>query len=608
MRIKVRWLVLAGLLMSAGNVLAQDTNFFIFLCFGQSNMEGFPGIEQQDQTPVDDRFQVLAAVDFPKLGRTKGNWYPAVPPLCRGSTGLCPADYFGRTLVANLPANIRVGVVNVSVAGCKIELFEKDTYRTYAATAPSWMTNIIMQYGGNPYARLVEMGALAQKAGVIKGILLHQGESNTNDKEWPNKVKGIYENLIKDLNLKAEEVPLLAGELVNADQKGACASMNSIIVDLPKTIPNSYVISSKGCTGRSDHLHFNPAGYRELGKRYGERMLSLLGYQPWTFISYFLPTPPHGELLRETWGATNVLPRDTQNGLEDATMKKYCYWDGQIIKAPDGKYHMFASRWDESRGHGGWFGSVAVHAVSESLTGPYVDQGLCWPNDQGGKGHNVTALTLPDGRYAIVISETRPCEVYVSKSLDGPWEHLGAITVEGEPRWHASNVAIMARPDGNFEFVPRDGRIFSSDKGILGPYQPQGNSVFPRGVPNLEDPCIWYSGGLYHIVVNSWSTRKAYHLTSRDGLHDWTNRGAAYDPRAAIVRYPDGTVNHWNKAERPSVYVENGHVAAMTLAVIDVEKEEDQGNDGHGSKVIVIPFDGAALDRDLQSAAGSPKP
>ena len=46
----------------------------------------------------------------------------------------------------------------------------------------------------------------------------------------------------------------------------------------------------------------------------------------------------------------------------------------------------------------------------------------------------------------------------------------------------------------------------------------------------------------------------------------------------------------------------------MTLAVIDVEKEQDQGNDGHGSKVIVIPFDGAALDRDLQSAADSPKP
>jgi hypothetical protein len=627
MKMKPGSSLLAGLLLLKTNVLAQDTNFFIFLCFGQSNMEGFPGIEQQDKAPVDKRFQVLATIDFPNLDRKKGNWYPAVPPLCPRSTGLCPADYFGKTLVANLPERIRVGVVNVSVAGCKIELFEKDTFRAYAATAPSWMTNIINEYGGNPYAHLVEMAKLAQKDGVIKGILLHQGESNTNDKQWPTKVKGIYDNLIKDLGLKAEEVPLLAGELVNADQKGACASMNAIIDALPETIPNSYAISSKGCAGHPDHLHFTPAGYRELGKRYGEKMLSLLGYpvaqppgpaattpdprpttQPKTLIGYFLPTPPHGELVREAWGATNVLPRDIRNGLEDTTMKNHCYWDGQIIKAPDGKYHLFASRWDESRGHGGWFGSVAVHAVSESLTGPYLDKGLCWPNDRGGKGHNVTALTLPDGRYAIVISETRPCEVYVSKSLDGPWEHLGTITVEGEPKWHASNVSVMARPDGNFEFVPRDGRIFFSDKGILGLYKRQGSSVFPGGIPNLEDPCIWYSGGLYHIVVNSWSTRKAYHLTSRDGVHDWTNRGLAYDPREAIVQYPDGTVNHWNKAERPSVYLENGHVAPMTLAVIDVEKEQDKGNDGHGSKVIVIPFDGAALDRDLQSTSEPPKP
>jgi hypothetical protein len=34
-------------------------------------------------------------------------------------------------------------------------------------------------------------------------------------------VKAIYDNLIKDWNLKAKDVPLLAGELVNADQNGA---------------------------------------------------------------------------------------------------------------------------------------------------------------------------------------------------------------------------------------------------------------------------------------------------------------------------------------------------------------------------------------------------
>src|ERR1022692_2430746 len=311
---------LIGFLSLAMNALSQDTNLWIFVCFGQSNMEGFPGIQEQDKTNLDNRFQVLAAVDFPKLDRKKGNWYPAVPPLCRPSTGLCPADYFGRTMVSKLPPNIKIGVVNVTEAGCKIELFEKDNYQTYASTAPAWMTNIIKGYDGNPYQYLVETAKLAQKDGVIKGILLHQGESNTNDKQWPNKVKGIYDNLIKDLDLKAEEVPLIAGELVNADQKGACASMNAIIDELPKTIPNAHVISSKGCLGRPDHLHFTPAGYRELGKRYGEEMVSLLAYKPRTFISYFLPTPPHGELVRETWGAINLLPRDTQNGLEDTTM------------------------------------------------------------------------------------------------------------------------------------------------------------------------------------------------------------------------------------------------------------------------------------------------
>ena len=244
MKIKQVFFVFAGLLLLNMNAFSQDHNFYIFLCFGQSNMEGNARIEAQDTT-VDNRFQVMEAVDCPNLGRIKGKWYTAAPPLCRCRTGLTPADYFGRTLVANLPKKIKVGVINVSVAGCKIELFDKDNFQVYASTAPSWMTNIIKEYNGNPYAQLVELAKLAQKDGVIKGILLHQGESNTNDSIWPRKVKVIYDNLIKDLRLKARKVPLLAGEVVNADQGGVCASMNSIIATLPKTIPNSYVISFK---------------------------------------------------------------------------------------------------------------------------------------------------------------------------------------------------------------------------------------------------------------------------------------------------------------------------------------------------------------------------
>jgi hypothetical protein len=277
MKLKILILLKAVLLLSTAKTWAQDSNFYIFLCFGQSNMEGNARIEPQDTT-VDSRFLVMEAVDCPNLGRTKGKWYPATPPLCRCRTGLTPADYFGRTMVANLPKGTRVGIVNVSVAGCKIELFDKDNFQVYASTAPAWMVTIINEYNGNPYAQLVELAKLAQKDGVIKGILLHQGESNTNDSIWPQKVKVIYDNLIKDLHLKAKKVPLLAGEVVNADQGGACASINKIIATLPQKIPNSYVVSSAGCTDSRDNLHFNAEGYRKLGKRYAAKMLTVMGY------------------------------------------------------------------------------------------------------------------------------------------------------------------------------------------------------------------------------------------------------------------------------------------------------------------------------------------
>src|SRR6478735_12417376 len=267
MKMKIVIVAVAVLLALNMKAFSQDQKFYIFLCFGQSNMEGNAKFEPQDTT-VDDRFQVLAAVDCPDLGRVKNNWYTAVPPLSRCKTGLTPADYFGRTLVANLPEDVKVGVINVAVGGCKIELFDKNNYQAYADTAPVWMKGMIKEYDGNPYARLVAMAKLAQKDGVIKGILLHQGESNTGDTTWPAHVKIVYNNLLKDLDLNAAAVPLIAGEVVHAEQGGICASMNNIIDKLPETISTAHVVSSKGCTVAKDHLHFDAAGYREFGKRY----------------------------------------------------------------------------------------------------------------------------------------------------------------------------------------------------------------------------------------------------------------------------------------------------------------------------------------------------
>ncbi len=253
-----------------------DPKFLIFLCFGQSNMEGGAKMEESDRI-ADKRFQVMADFDNPSREWKKGNWYDAVPPLTSRIRGLTLVDYFGKTMVANLPEGYRVGVIKVAVPGAKIELFDKDKCQEYLSTAEDWKKNIANEYGGSPYNYLVELAKLAQKDGVIKGILLHQGESNTNDQQWPNKVKKIHGDLMQDLNLNPADVTLLAGEVVHADQNGAAASVNEIIQRLPETLPNSAVISSAGIPCNPDRLHFTSQGLRELGRRYAVKMLSALG-------------------------------------------------------------------------------------------------------------------------------------------------------------------------------------------------------------------------------------------------------------------------------------------------------------------------------------------
>ncbi|MEJ5265260.1 MAG: sialate O-acetylesterase [Bacteroidales bacterium] len=275
MKGKIRLFAFIAFFNLGNYIFSQDPNFYIFLCFGQSNMCGAAPAEAQDSI-VDPRFLMMATTDCPQKGRELGKWYTAAPPLCECYAGISPADYFGRTLINNLPSNIKVGVINVSVGGCKIELFDKDNYQSYVKTAPHWMLNWINNYGGNPYGRLVEMAKLAQKDGVIKGILLHQGESNPNDSLWTQKVKAIYDNLLADLNLDPQNTPLLAGELLSAQYNGKCADFNKFIAQLPMVIPNAHVISSKDCPGMPDGLHFTAEGYRILGKRYAEKMLMLL--------------------------------------------------------------------------------------------------------------------------------------------------------------------------------------------------------------------------------------------------------------------------------------------------------------------------------------------
>lgn len=285
-----------------GTVEGVDPNFQIYLCFGQSNMEGFAttdgkynGIEKEDKT-VDERFQVLNVVSgsWDGVQREAGHWYTAVPPLCRSNTGLCPADYFGRTMVEKLSKtnpDIKVGVIVVAIGGAGIKAFHKTKYNEYYTGTDDWQRFLMDIYDRYPYGTLVDMARIAQKQGVIKGILMHQGETDGCGLEWRQDVAKIYEDLISDLSLKSENTPLLVGELLNDNNQGLGKDRNPELPKIKELVPNTHVVSSKGCTvvdASIDHeldgvtnryLHFSSEGYRKLGRNYAETMLSVLAGQ-----------------------------------------------------------------------------------------------------------------------------------------------------------------------------------------------------------------------------------------------------------------------------------------------------------------------------------------
>jgi len=352
------------------------------------------------------------------------------------------------------------------------------------------------------------------------------------------------------------------------------------------------------------------------------------------FEAYIKPTPMVAPLSSATWGEAGVLPRDVSNGIESAkgagVHPDYYYWDGQIIKAKDGKYHMFMSTFSGNTNFGtGWLNSDAYHAISQTnVLGPYERQDFVYTNNGSHKGHNVSAVELPDGSYAVIVSEIVPFTIYKSTSLDGPWTACSPSSDIG-----ASNISLFPRHDGKFQITERNGTIAIADT-LCGAYKKQKptcsytqagtDSVYPKrtsipGVSNpnytyQEDPHIWRSGGTYHIIYSGSGDRVGWHVYSADGIN-WKDNGYAWSPRdyQKIFCYEGSTTcTQWYKMERPGVVLQDGHPAYITWAVSDVDKDNQVlPGTNHGTKVVVVPFDGVAFDSDFgvggaAGAGGSP--
>lgn len=247
-----------------GGAGGGDSQFHVFLLFGQSNMEGVPTPEDPDEVE-NPRVKVLAYDNCQALGRTYNEWAVASPPLHSCWAGVGPGDSFGKALADALP-DATIGLVPNAISGADIDMFRKDVVssrRDEFTIAPD-------DHWSGAYEPMLARAKLAQQTGVIRGILLHQGESDNGSPQWLDKVKDIVDDLRADLNIP--DVPLLAGELLYS---GCCAGHNSLVAQLPDVVDDAHVISADGLQGMAVY-HFDLAGQRELGARYAEKMLELL--------------------------------------------------------------------------------------------------------------------------------------------------------------------------------------------------------------------------------------------------------------------------------------------------------------------------------------------
>jgi hypothetical protein len=211
---------------------------------------------------------------------------------------LTPADFFGRYMVENTDPDIKIGVMMVAVSSLSLNCWhpdpEKYTKSLYVRNAIAgdtssgdaatrWITGLILELApdGLLFNEMVRLGHVAMDEGVLKGIIMHQGEGgtgvpNTPADGWPLMLKEIYDALLESWGMVPGDIPLVAGETFTGETEWDIGKYK--ILDLNKYYPGKfYAVEAAGLERYpGDQYHFNVASKKTLGERYADKILELL--------------------------------------------------------------------------------------------------------------------------------------------------------------------------------------------------------------------------------------------------------------------------------------------------------------------------------------------
>lgn len=250
-------LALCAQLTFAQVALPSKERFHLFLLVGQSNMAGRGVIAPEDKVPH-PRVLMLDK---------SGNWVPAVEPMHfdKPAAGVGLGRTFGIEIAKANP-HVTIGLIPCAVGGSPID---------------SWQPGVFYQpTKSHPWDDAMRRAKQALEAGTLKGILWHQGESDS-----ARELASAYERKLHDLiarfrsELKGPAVPFIAGQMgkfADAPWTEYRARVDAVHQALPRKVKHTAFVSSEGLNHKGDKVHFDAESYRELGRRYATAYLELV--------------------------------------------------------------------------------------------------------------------------------------------------------------------------------------------------------------------------------------------------------------------------------------------------------------------------------------------
>ncbi len=250
--------------------IAQE-KFHIFILMGQSNMAGFATLIEGDSAPQNEMYNLLGQNKSDwganiEPGTEDIKWVKAKHPIHRvhNSDRFGMAIDFGKQYLKNNP-NVKIGFIPCAWGGAIIGSLDKNS-----AVYKNAMARILY----------------AKKHGVIKGVLWHQGESNTVTSYLANNYEFELHQLIKDLrkDIEIADLPFIAGDLANfygidrnPEHIQGIITVRNVLRELPAKIENAGFVESVGLKWQGEgYVHFDRNAYIELGKRYEKSYNTLM--------------------------------------------------------------------------------------------------------------------------------------------------------------------------------------------------------------------------------------------------------------------------------------------------------------------------------------------